>query len=178
MVTEEEIIEHVKSLSYQDKIKLINKITPLKDFNNQKYRDKIMREMFDIPETKGYYGPDSETKSLKSVSITPTKNKTYNITKGKTLGILGRIDKVSTHDNSDTIFGLFSEEGEIKFVILVHSDENLDNLFKMERGLKQKKMENAKNKYDGVTINFKVILKYNLSYEILYKSDDVILKIL
>ena len=51
MVTEEEIIEHVKSLSYQDKIKLINKITPLKDFNNQKYRDKIMREMFDIPET-------------------------------------------------------------------------------------------------------------------------------
>ena len=46
MVTEEEIIEHVKSLSYQDKIKLINKITPLKDFNNQKYRDKIMREIF------------------------------------------------------------------------------------------------------------------------------------
>ena len=178
MVTEEEIIEHVKSLSYQDKIKLINKITPLKDFNNQKYRDKIMREMFDIPETKGYYGPDSETKSLKSVSITQTKNKTYNITKGKTLGILGRIDKVSTHDNSDTIFGLFSEEGEIKFVVLVHSDENLDNLFKMERELKQKKMENGKNKYDGVTINFKVILKYNLSYKILYKSDDIILKIL
>jgi hypothetical protein len=46
----------------------------------------------------------------------------------------------------------------------------------MEREIKQKKMENAKNKYDGVTINFKVILKYNLSYKILYKSDDIILK--
>ena len=48
----------------------------------------------------------------------------------------------------------------------------------IQKKFKQKKMENAKNKYDGVTINFKVILKYNLSYEILYKSDDVILKIL
>ena len=153
MVTEEEI-EHIKNLSYQDKIKLINKIIPLKDFNNQKYRDKIMREMFDIPETKGYYGPDSERTSLKSVIITPTKNKTYNITEGKTFGILGRIDKVDTHDNSDTIFGLFSEEGEIKFVILVHSDKNLDNLFEMEREFKQKKMENSKNKYDGVTISY------------------------
>ena len=37
MPTEEEIIEHVKILSYQDKIKLINKIVPLRDFNNQKY---------------------------------------------------------------------------------------------------------------------------------------------
>ena len=137
MVTEEEIIEHIKNLSYQDKIKLINKIIPLKDFNNQKYRDKIMREMFDIPETKGYYGPDSERTSLKSVIITPTKNKTYNITEGKTFGILGRIDKVDTHDNSDTIFGLFSEEGEIKFVILVHSDKNLYNLFEMEREFNQ-----------------------------------------
>ena len=170
---EEEILEYSKNLSYENKIKLISKIVPLEDFNNQKYRENILREHFNIPETKGYYGPDFDNGSFKTVTISPTKKNTYNITKGKTLGIMGRIDKEETHDNLNTIFGIFNKNGNLKFAILVRADENLNQLFEIEKKLKQKKMRNGKNKYDGKTINFNVIFEYGLSYQILFKDDDV-----
>jgi hypothetical protein len=177
MITEEDILDYFKILNYQDKIKLINKIVPLTDFNNQRYRDRIIRDMFSLPDTKGYYGPDSPGKSFKTATTKPTKKGIYNVNKGTTLGILGRMDKEDTHDNLDTIFGLFSQEGEIKFVLLVHANDNFDNLFKIERKDKQKKMKNGKNKYDGITFNLNLILKYELSYEIFYKGEDVRIKI-
>lgn len=173
----DEIVNESNVLSYKEKIELIFSIVPQSDFHNYKWREKIQLETLGIVDNRGnrIHGADSSTHSLKSGKISPNKKNQFKIIDSTTLGTFGRIDKDNTFDKKDTLCTLFNDSGQEVFSILLIYNENFENMYNEQQLSKRKIMENNKQTRDSVNINFNLIKKYNLSYQILFKKNNVIL---
>ena len=180
MLNKKELIKEIQNLSYKEKIELIFKeIVPQSDFHNYKWREKIQLESLGIIDNRGnrIHGEDSITHSLKSGKISKNKNGIYKINDSTTLGTFGRIDKDNNFDNKDTLCTLFNDEGSQVLSIIIFYNDEFNEMYKMEQSLKRGLMVNNKQTRDSVNINFNLINKYHLTYEILYKNPNVTLPI-
>ena len=182
-ITTERIIDYVKNLPYEEKIKLIFSIVPKEDFHNNRYREEIARLALGLPSklSKSVHGEDLPNLSLKSAKLranckrNPNTGK-YPITGSQVLMELGRIDKETTQDKKDTIVDIWGEK-EPLLRLKIYYDENFQKMYNKFKEEKQVKMAGHKQTRDSALVKFKEVIDNNLKYDILYQSDDVELKL-
>jgi hypothetical protein len=168
----------IEKLSYQDKVILTRLLIPTKEHHNYRFREEIIKVFLGIEEKNKNYNPhgcDTNHYSLKSGKKQPLKNGKYSITNTTTLGEFGRIDKERGHDEKETICAIFTEFEEMIFVLKIKYDDNFKKMFCELRTQKQQKMKGFKNTRDSVKIDFNLIQKYGLNYEIIKQDQKVIL---
>ena len=165
------------NLSYEEKIKHVFGIIPQTDFHNYKWREKIQLERLGLSDNRGYriHGPDSHEISLKSGTLKINKGGKYKVNLSTPIGTFGRVDKDMTYDKKNTCCSLFSCDGLLLLSVTIYYDDNFETMYSNEQSLKRDKMSNNRQTRDSVMINFNLIKKYNLTYDIRYKSDDIIL---
>ena len=165
----------VDELTYEEKMKLIFSIVPQSDFHNYKWREKIQLEVLGIIDNRGnkIHGADSDSHSLKSGKISLNAKGEYRITNSTTLGTFGRVDKDNTFDKKETLCTLFNDGGEKVLCVMIFYDKQFEEMYLSEQVVKRKIMENNKQVRDSVNINFSLIKKYNLNYQILCKKENV-----
>ena len=168
--------ELVVNLSFRDKIRVVFSIVPEKYFRNFKYREIAQLEDLGLEDDRGFkaHGPDSQNYSLKSASLNrKKKNGNYSITLCTSLGQFGRVDKIKTEDLKDTLCTVYDGNNNKLLSVLIKCDDNFKNMYDIIRQEKQSKMVGYTQTMDSVTINFDLIKKYNLKYEIMYKNENV-----
>jgi hypothetical protein len=165
------------NLSYEEKIKHVFSIIPQTDFHNYKWREKIQLERLGLSNSWGHriHGPDSNEFSLKSSTLKINKGGKYKVNLSTPIGTFGRVDKDMTYDKKNTCCSLFSCDGLLLLSVTIYYDDNFETMYSNEQSLKRDKMSNNKQTRDSVLINFNLIKKYNLTYDISYKSDNIIL---
>jgi hypothetical protein len=171
-----DVNELVKDLSFRDKIKVVFSIIPEKYFHNHKYREISQLEDLGLEDDRGFkvHGPDSKDYSLKSATLSRIKkNGKYSITLCTTLGQFGRVDKIKTEDIKDTFCTVYDNNHNTLLSVLIKSDENFIRMYDILRKEKQEKMANFSQTRDSVTINFELIKRFNLNYEIKFISNNV-----
>jgi hypothetical protein len=57
--------------------------------------------------------------------------------------------------------------------VMIFYDKQFEEMYCSEQIVKRKIMENNKQVRDSVNINFSLIKKYNLNYQILYKKENL-----
>lgn len=197
-MTIEEIIDEVKKLSLdnrrqfdsirlcdedyglRDKIIILDNSNLIKVMHNDRYREEMQREKFGIPknENNKLHGSDSLLISLKSKSFDKkTKKGKYSITPKTPLAEMGRIctykDVLSNPDCKDTITTLYNGAKEV-LNLKIFKDDNFIQLFKDQQILKSAKLKVKSNERDSFFLNFYLIKKYNIKFEILDFHEDTI----
>jgi hypothetical protein len=171
------IAEQIKAigLSYEETLNLVFKLVPQSDFHNYRWREKIQLAKMKVQDDRGYrvHGPDSDLYSLKS-SRAPVKSVggKYRIRLTTSLGEFGRIDKDLTHDRKDTVCTMF-DGAKVILSILIKYDDKFISMYESEQEKKRGSMAGNRQTRDTLSINFRLISEYNLSYEILLKNKDV-----
>jgi hypothetical protein len=175
IITDEQIRDLQKKLSYEDKLKLVFSLIPWNDFHNYKYREEVTRMALGLPSKNSRVttGEDLPGLSLKSIKSKPRGKRTnkFVITPKQVLGKWGRIDLDTTYDKKDTISDIWGEDSVI-LRIKIYYDENFEKLYQNEKLKKIKNKTDKKNIIDMGSFTIQDLIDFNVRYETLYVDEE------
>jgi hypothetical protein len=179
-MTKTQVLELAKSLSYEDKLKLVFTLIPPSDFHNYRYREEVARYALGLPpkDHKTVTGEDLPGLSLKSVTKTKSavknpkspKFQKYVITPTQSLGMWGRIVADTGYDRKDTVSDIWGDDHVI-LRIKSYYDDNFEKLYQHKKRQKLSK----KGGNDAESFSIQDLIDFGVKYETLYVDKDEVI---
>ena len=179
-MTKTQVLELAKSLSYEEKLRLVFALIPQGDFYNSRYREEVARFAlgYEPKGNKTVTGEDLPGLSLKSRKKNKSavkdpkspKFQKYVITPSQSLGVWGRIEKDTGYDRKDTISDIWGEDHVI-LRVKSYYDDNFEKLYQDKKKLKSSKTGGN----DSEPFTIQDLINYGVKYETLYVDKDEVI---